>query len=82
MCHASFLSSLPSWFGLAANSHCWHCVEKLTVFGHVAIRAKRYEIPERVIPLRAPLDPVVHLEIFQRAALLTSPPVSLQHSPH
>ena len=48
----------------------------------VAMGAQRREISQCVIPLLASLDLVVDLEILQRAALLTSPPVSVQDPPH
>jgi hypothetical protein len=41
-------------------------IEKLAVLGHVAICAQRHEIPERAIPLRATLDPVMRLKILER----------------
>jgi len=52
------------------------------VFGQVAVRAKRYKVRECIIPLLAPLDFVVHLQVLQRPALLTSPSVPLQHPLH
>jgi len=54
-------SSLPSWFGLAANSHCWQCVEKLPVLRQVAISTERHEIRERIVTLLVPLHLVVDL---------------------
>jgi len=48
------------------------------VLFQVALGAEGDEIPQRVTSLLAPLDLGVDLEIFERTALLTSPPVSLQ----
>ena len=52
------------------------------MLSHVAVSAERHEILERIITPLAPLDLVMDLEIFQRAALLTSPSVLLQHPLH
>jgi hypothetical protein len=52
--------SLPSWLGLAAHADGWDGIEKLPVLGQVAVRAKRHQVLECVIPLLAPLDLVVH----------------------
>ena len=58
-------SSHPSWFWLAANSNRWDRIEKLPMLSHVAVSAERHEIRERVVPLLAPLDPVVHLQVVE-----------------
>jgi hypothetical protein len=49
------------------------------MLSHVAIGTKSHEIHKRVTSLLASFDLVVDLEVLQRAALLTSPPVSLQN---
>jgi len=48
----------------------------------VAARAQGHEIPKRIIALLAPFDLVVYLQVLNRAALLTSPVVALQHLLH
>jgi hypothetical protein len=49
------------------------------MFSHVAVGAKGHQVIERVVAQLAPLDLVVDLQVLQRAALLTSPAVGLQH---
>ena len=75
-------SSLPAWFWLAAYSGRWHRIEKLPVAGHVAVSTEDHKIAESIVTLLAPLDPGVHLQVLQLPALLTSPAVPLQYSPH
>ena len=75
-------SSLPSWFWLAASSDRWDGIEKLPVLAQMAVRAKRHKVLERIITPLAPIDLVVDLEVPERPALLTSPPVALQHPLH
>ena len=58
-------SSVPSWLWLATNPDCRHGIEELPVLSDVAIRAKRHQVLERVIPLVALPDLVVDLEILQ-----------------
>ena len=74
--------SLPSRFWLAGNSNRRDRIEKLPVLSHVAVSTQRHEIRERVVPLLAPFDLVMDLQIFQRSALLTPPSVPLQHPLH
>jgi hypothetical protein len=59
----ALVSLLRSWFWLAANSGCWDGIEKLPVLGQVAVRAKRYKVRERIVPVLAAFDPVVHLQV-------------------
>jgi len=75
-------SSLPSWFWLAASCDGWQRIEKLPVLAQMVVRAKRHKVLERIITLLAPLGVVVDLQILERPAPLTSPPVPLQHPLH
>ena len=75
-------SSLPAGFGLTARFGRYHRIVKLPMLLHVAVGTQAHKILKRVISLLAPLDLVMDLEILQRAALLTSPSVSLQHTLH
>jgi hypothetical protein len=52
---------------------------KLSMLGHVAVGAQSHQVREGVVALLAPLDPVMHLQVFQGLAVLTLPTVSLQH---
>jgi hypothetical protein len=49
------------------------------MLSHVAVGTKRQQVRERIIPLLAPPDHVVDLQVLERAALLTPPSVPLQH---
>jgi len=75
-------SSLPAWLWLAARFGRYHRIVELPVLGHVAVGTQAHKIPKSVTSLLASLDPVVDLHILQRAALLASPSVSLQHPLH
>jgi hypothetical protein len=48
----------------------------------VAVSTQGHEVLDSVISLQASFDPVMDLEIFERAALLTSSSVALQHLLH
>ncbi len=74
------LTSFVVW--LAAKSARRDRIEKLPVLGHVTVSTERHEIRERIIPLLAPFDRMMDLEAIQRAELLTSPSISLQHLLH
>jgi hypothetical protein len=52
------------------------------VLSQVAVRTQRHKVRERIVPLLAALDLVVHLQVFERPALLTPPSVPLQHPLH
>ena len=50
---------------------------KVSVFAHVAVSTEDHKVTEGVVAQLASLDLVIDLQILQRAALLTSPPISL-----
>ena len=52
------------------------------MLGHVTVSAEGHKVRERIVTLLAPLGFVVDLEILQRAASLTPPPVTVQHPLH
>jgi len=52
------------------------------VLRDVAVSTESNEVSEAVVPLLAPADLVMNLEVFKRPALPTSPAVALQHSLH
>jgi hypothetical protein len=52
------------------------------VFFHVAVRAQRLKILQRVVAHLAAFDLVVDLEVLKGAALLASPVVPLENSLH
>jgi hypothetical protein len=50
---------------------------------HMAVRTKGYQVVEGVVPLLAPLDAVMDLQVLQRPALPAPPaiPLHLLHQP-
>ena len=62
---------LPSGFWLVADFGGSDSVEKLAMLPHVATRAKRYKIIERVIAQLAALRLVMDLKILEASTLLT-----------
>jgi hypothetical protein len=57
-------------------------MEELLVLMHVAVCTEGDKILKRVISLLTPLDLVMDLQILEGPALLTPPPVPLQHPRH
>jgi len=55
----------PSRFRLTASSDRWSRIEKLRILGHVAVRAKRRQVSDHIIPLLAPLDLVVQRQVLK-----------------
>jgi len=74
--------ALGAWFGLAAQLGGWNSVAQLPMLFHVAVSTYGDQVIEGVVALLASLVLVVDLQILQRAALLTSPPVSVQDPLH
>jgi hypothetical protein len=60
-----------------AESRCR--IAELAVFGHVAMGAQSHKVPQSVITLLTPSHLVVDLQILERAAASTPPPVPLQY---
>ena len=60
---------------LSGNFRHFFYKPKVSVFAHVAVSTEGHKVPEGVVALLASLDPVVDLQILQRAALPAPPAV-------